>query len=568
MHGGSSLYALDDEALAAAEPDLILTQELCRVCAVSYREVNEVARRDRRRHHGRLARADARSRGSSTRSRPSARWPRPRTPRSTSSSRCASGSAPSRRPSPSGGRAAGRPPRVVSLEWLDPPFAAGHWVPEQVRRAGGWDVLGAGRRAVARDDLGRGRRGRPGDARPDAVRLPPRRDRRRVGADAATGLVRRPAGGPPRRRSSRSTDRRTSAGPGRGSSTASSCWPRSSTPTRSRRSRRSGRGPRSRRSPEPHAVPRVASAACGAAPRTPVARPDDLEGWAQLCPDCLGKAGDNGVPAVPAAPGHHGARAGRVRDVGRRGRDRPGAGDGRGRDAGRARAAVVRPARRSLDPVLRGARRRVRRLVPPPRPLRARRRSTTPSGTPSSTWPADGSTACPSRGEIVELAAGTGWWSPLLAAKGELSIYDASAAPLERARDRLVAHGLRAHLHVRDAWAEPDRPVDARVHRLLAEPRPARATAGVPRARPALAQAGRPVRVHRFAAGPAVVGGRPPDARRRRVAPPPRRRPRVHDRQGLLRARTSSRPRSRRPGSRPSRSRPPAGSSCWDGRGP
>ena len=45
MHGGSSLYELDEEALAATEPDLILTQELCHVCAVSYREVNEVARR-------------------------------------------------------------------------------------------------------------------------------------------------------------------------------------------------------------------------------------------------------------------------------------------------------------------------------------------------------------------------------------------------------------------------------------------------------------------------------------------------------------------------------------------
>ena len=67
----------------------------------------------------------------------------------------------------------------------------------------------------------------------------------------------------------------------------------------------------------------------------------------------------------------------------------------------------------------------------------------------------------PIRGEIVELAAGTGWWSPLLAGKGELSLYDANAAPLERARERLVAHGLRAHLHVRDAWAEPDRAVDA-----------------------------------------------------------------------------------------------------------
>jgi demethylmenaquinone methyltransferase/2-methoxy-6-polyprenyl-1,4-benzoquinol methylase len=66
----------------------------------------------------------------------------------------------------------------------------------------------------------------------------------------------------------------------------------------------------------------------------------------------------------------------------------------------------------------------------------------------------------PWNGEIVELAAGTGWWSPLLASRGELSLYDTSSAALDRARERLVAHDLRAHLHVRDAWAEPDRPVD------------------------------------------------------------------------------------------------------------
>lgn len=35
-----------------------------------------------------------------------------------------------------------RPVRIVALEWLGPPFAAGLWVPEQVRRAGGWDLLG------------------------------------------------------------------------------------------------------------------------------------------------------------------------------------------------------------------------------------------------------------------------------------------------------------------------------------------------------------------------------------------------------------------------------------------
>jgi ubiquinone/menaquinone biosynthesis C-methylase UbiE len=68
--------------------------------------------------------------------------------------------------------------------------------------------------------------------------------------------------------------------------------------------------------------------------------------------------------------------------------------------------------------------------------------------------------ALPWTGDIVELAAGTGWWSPLLASRGELSLYDASPAALDLARERLVAHGLRAHLHVRDAWAEPDRAVD------------------------------------------------------------------------------------------------------------
>src|SRR4051794_10955061 len=39
VHGGDSIYRLDVGALAAADPDLILTQELCDVCAVSYRDV-------------------------------------------------------------------------------------------------------------------------------------------------------------------------------------------------------------------------------------------------------------------------------------------------------------------------------------------------------------------------------------------------------------------------------------------------------------------------------------------------------------------------------------------------
>ena len=69
--------------------------------------------------------------------------------------------------------------------------------------------------------------------------------------------------------------------------------------------------------------------------------------------------------------------------------------------------------------------------------------------------------ARPLSGVIVELGGGTGWWSSLLAGKGELWILEAEEAALDQARRRLVAHGLMAHLHVRDPLALPDRKVDA-----------------------------------------------------------------------------------------------------------
>jgi iron complex transport system substrate-binding protein len=142
VHGGSSLYALDEEALAAAQPDLILTQELCRVCAVSYREVNDVARTidaditvislEPTSIEGILhtittvgAMTEAEDAAidlvESLRERLGAVGEKVQARRD-------------------GG---GRSPRVVALEWLDPPFAAGHWVPEQVRQAGGWELLGS-----------------------------------------------------------------------------------------------------------------------------------------------------------------------------------------------------------------------------------------------------------------------------------------------------------------------------------------------------------------------------------------------------------------------------------------
>ncbi len=142
VHGGSSLYALDEAALEAAEPDLILTQELCRVCAVSYREVSEVVRAidaditvvslEPTSIEGILntiatvgamteAEDDALDLVESLRERLGAVGAKVQARRD----------------------AGGRSPRVVGLEWLDPPFATGHWVPEQIRHAGGWELLGA-----------------------------------------------------------------------------------------------------------------------------------------------------------------------------------------------------------------------------------------------------------------------------------------------------------------------------------------------------------------------------------------------------------------------------------------
>jgi SAM-dependent methyltransferase len=188
--------------------------------------------------------------------------------------------------------------------------------------------------------------------------------------------------------------------------------------------------------------------------------PDDLEGWAQLCPDCVGKAGDNGFLRFRL----HQALTER------------GAAGGGGATTSVATAVPVAP----TAPVVAAA---------PAAPATAdidaemlayyearapeyddwylRRGRYARGPVHDAAWNAELDVAgrwlddLPIHGDIVELAAGTGWWSPLLASKGELSLYDAAPAPLDRARERLVAHRLRAHLHVRDAWAEPDRAVDA-----------------------------------------------------------------------------------------------------------
>ncbi len=175
--------------------------------------------------------------------------------------------------------------------------------------------------------------------------------------------------------------------------------------------------------------------------------PDDLEGWAQLCPDCVGKAGDNGF-----------LRFRLHQALTERGAARPVAPETA------TAVATAPPPATDLDAEML-AYYEARAGEYDHWYLRRGRYERGPVH--DSAWNAELDIAgrwldgLPIAGEMVALAAGTGWWSPLLASKGDLSLYDGNEAPLDRARERLVAHGLRAHLHVRDAWAEPDRAVDA-----------------------------------------------------------------------------------------------------------
>ncbi|MBV9534015.1 MAG: ABC transporter substrate-binding protein [Solirubrobacterales bacterium] len=133
---GDSIYELDTDALSVLAPDLIVTQALCTVCAVSYEDVravaNTLATRPRvisldPRTVGEVL-GDARALAEATESRDAgtglvreaaARIDRVRVRVRDS-----------------------RRPRVVALEWLDPPFVAGHWVPQLIELAGGEDTLG------------------------------------------------------------------------------------------------------------------------------------------------------------------------------------------------------------------------------------------------------------------------------------------------------------------------------------------------------------------------------------------------------------------------------------------
>lgn len=134
---GEALYELDEARLRELDVDLIVTQAVCAVCAVSYDDVAAVAQRLLSRPQvlsldpsslGDVL-DDVTTLGEATGAAERSRELRARLDDRLAALRTAVATAERR-------------PRVLALEWLDPPFVGGHWVPEMIELAGGVDPLG------------------------------------------------------------------------------------------------------------------------------------------------------------------------------------------------------------------------------------------------------------------------------------------------------------------------------------------------------------------------------------------------------------------------------------------
>jgi iron complex transport system substrate-binding protein len=133
---GKAIYELDEKRLTDLAPDLIVTQELCQVCAVSYDDVVEVAKRMPTEPKVIAldpttlgeAMGDIRTIAQATGVRDAALDLVTRQRARIDAVRRAVKGVP--------------PVTVAALEWLDPVFVAGHWTPQIIDLAGGADVLG------------------------------------------------------------------------------------------------------------------------------------------------------------------------------------------------------------------------------------------------------------------------------------------------------------------------------------------------------------------------------------------------------------------------------------------
>jgi iron complex transport system substrate-binding protein len=133
---GKSIYELDEDVLERLEPDLIITQSLCTVCAVSYDDVAKIA--SRLPSHPRVVPLDPHTLGEVL---GDVRTVAEATDRRDEGVALVQDAADRIDRVRLAVRGADRP-RVAALEWLDPVYVAGHWTPQLIDYAGGEDVLG------------------------------------------------------------------------------------------------------------------------------------------------------------------------------------------------------------------------------------------------------------------------------------------------------------------------------------------------------------------------------------------------------------------------------------------
>jgi iron complex transport system substrate-binding protein len=133
---GEALYELDAPRLHALAPDLIVTQAVCEVCAAAVDDVRAVAAELP--SAPRVLSLDPATLGEVL---AGVRELAETTGAPQAGERFAAEAA-DRLDRVSTAVAGARPPRVAALEWLDPMYVGGHWVPQMIELAGGDDVLG------------------------------------------------------------------------------------------------------------------------------------------------------------------------------------------------------------------------------------------------------------------------------------------------------------------------------------------------------------------------------------------------------------------------------------------